>query len=255
MQNRKRTAIIVAAVALAALTVIFYYRSTLEKPVTVREAADGFPFDSLISAYARYDSGGDFIRAKAADDDLSRIAEKLGGIEVKAIEQDPRAMHSSAIFLYGQDGGSRMSLIVALRDDGRLIIDDKQWQTLDGGSAFGEILAGYFSERLMEAPFGRFFPELEDAAEVMASNGRDGIAWVLDDAQRDQLWTQLSDVELHLESNVGREMPEPSYTVIFDGTTLYIGREYMWIDRDDGGKEVFHMDGRYDIDALAAIIE
>ena len=29
----------------------------------------------------------------------------------------------------------------------------------------------------------------------------------------------------------------------------------MWIDLDDGGKELFHMDGRYDIDALAAIIE
>lgn len=254
MRNRKRTAVIAAAVVLAAFAVVFYYRSTLEKPVTVREAAEGFPFDSLISAYARYDSGGDFIRAKAADDDLSRIAEKLGGIKVKAIEQDPRAMHGSAIFLYGQDGGSRMNLIVALRDDGRLIIDDKQWQTLDGGSAFGEILAGYFSERLMEAPFGRFFPELEDAAEVMASNGRDGIAWVLDDAQRDQLWAQLSDVELHLESNVDREMPEPSYILGFDGTTLYITSEYMWIE-DDGGKEVFHMDGRYDTDALAAILE
>lgn len=254
MRNRKRTAIIVTAVVLAALAVIFYYRSTLEKPVTVREVAEGFPFDSLISAYARYDSGGDFIRAKASDDDLSRIAEALGGIKVKAIEQDPRATYSSAIFLYGQDGGSRTNLIIALRDDGRLMIDDKQWQALDGGSAFGEILAGYFSQRLMEAPFGRFFPELGDAAEVTLSAGKDDIAWVLDDTQRDELWSQLSDVELHLESNVDRQMPEPSYTISFDGTSLYISSEYMWIE-DDGGKEVFHMDGRYDPDALAAIIE
>lgn len=254
MRNRKRTAIIVTAVVLAALAVIFYYRSTLEKPVTVREVAQGFPFDSLISAYARYDSGGDFIRAKAADDDLSRIAEELGGIKVKATEQDTRAMHSSAIFLYGQDGGSRTSLIVALRDDGHLMIDDKQWQALDGGSAFAEILAGYFSQRLMEAPFGRFFPELEDAAEVTLSAGKDDIACVLDDTQRDVLWSQLSGVELHLESNVDWQMPEPSYILGFDGTTLYISSKYMWIE-GDGGKEVFHMDGRYDPDALAAIIE
>lgn len=254
MQNRKRTAIIVAAVVLAALAVIFYYRSTLEKPVTVREVAEGFPFDSLISAYARYDSGGDFIRAKAADDDLSRIAEELGDIKVKATKQDPRATYSSAIFLYGQDGGSRTNLIVALRDDGRLIIDDKQWQTLDGGSAFGEILAGYFSQRLMEAPFGRFFPELENAAEVTLSAGKDDIAWVLDDTQRDELWSQLSGVELHLESNVDRQMPEPSYILGFDRATLYISNEYMWIE-NDSRKEVFHMDGRYDPDALAAIIE
>ena len=53
MQNRKRTAVIAAAVVLAAFAVVFYYKSTLEKPVTVREAAEGFPFDSLISAYAR----------------------------------------------------------------------------------------------------------------------------------------------------------------------------------------------------------